>query len=331
MRYFFILFLTFIYCEQIYGQGTQSIEISFTHDSLRVFGTLVKPIHTNKRLPVIIIAPGSGQNDRDGTFPMIGENIKCLYPGLEGDTLNPYKELSEALAKAGYAVLRYEKLEYTYKPKTLGHITFYKLWLPLMSAIDYLKTRPDIDTNKIVLAGHSEGSSIIAYVASKRHDIQALMSIAGAHTTFDSLFASQIQYISQICSCHDTAQASFQANFILNYYNHVRKREWKAMKLPSLFGAAPEIWYDYLAVTDSTSYYYNEANKPTLFIGFDNDINVPVKTELNSFKKDIKTKSDFVEIPNLIHYMVAPDNPHISPALVEVIINWLNKYVPPNN
>jgi hypothetical protein len=76
-------------------------------------------------------------------------------------TLRPYKQLSEALVDSGFAVLRYDKLEYTYTPAQLGTITFHKLWLPVESAINYVKTRTDVDTNCITLLGHSEGSLLI--------------------------------------------------------------------------------------------------------------------------------------------------------------------------
>lgn len=147
----------------------------------------------------VIIAPGSGPSDRDGTLPMFGVNIACLYPQLLGDTLRYYKELGEALVDSGYAVLRYDKLEYSY-PTGFGNITFEKLWLPVNSAIDYVKTRPDVDPDRIVLLGHSEGSSLIPHIAKDRDDIRALISVGGPRTPFDSLFAFQLVDFAQRCN-----------------------------------------------------------------------------------------------------------------------------------
>src|SRR5690606_29101624 len=105
--------------------------------------------------------PGTGANDRNGTIPMQGGNIACLYPGLVGQTLTPYKDLSEALSDSGYAVLTYDKVEYTYPNPS--PITFRKLWLPVESAIQYLKTRADIAPG-VILMGHSEGGTLIPYL-----------------------------------------------------------------------------------------------------------------------------------------------------------------------
>src|SRR5690606_33504632 len=138
-------------------------EVSFNHEGLMVYGTFLKP-EGGGPFPTLIIGPGSGPNDRDATILVTGSNAQCLYPEIYGNTLKPYKQLAEALADSGYAVLRYDKLEYTY-PTNLGTISFSKLWLPVESAIDYVKTRNDVDTTNITLIGHSESSYLIPYIA----------------------------------------------------------------------------------------------------------------------------------------------------------------------
>ena len=97
-----------------------------------------------------------------------------------------------------YTVLRYDKLEYTYL-SSLGQITFHKLWLPVESAINYVKTRNDIDTNQIILISYSEGSFPIPFIAKSRKDIKALISISRARTPFDSILAYQIINITKTC------------------------------------------------------------------------------------------------------------------------------------
>ncbi|HXR80520.1 MAG TPA: hypothetical protein VN763_06360, partial [Saprospiraceae bacterium] len=93
-------------------QSQQSYPITFTHDGKTVNGTFTTPDGPGK-FPTIIINPGSGPNDRDGTLLLEGGNVECLYPELNGETLKPYKELAAALVDSGFAVLRYDKLEFT--------------------------------------------------------------------------------------------------------------------------------------------------------------------------------------------------------------------------
>lgn len=302
------------------AKSHQSYQVSFLHDGKIVYGTFTTPDGT-KRFPTIIINPGSGANDRDGTFPMVGANINCLYPGLLNDTLRPYKELSDALVDSGFAVLRYDKLEYTY-PTNLGSITFHKLWLPVESAINYVKTRTDVDTTKIVLIGHSEGSALIPFIAKGRNDVKALISLAGARTPFDSLLAFQIVKIAQICG-GNVAQAQSQANQILSYFHAIRTNSWTS-STPPAFGVPASAWYDYFRATDSVAINYNLNNLPTLFAGMGLDFNVP-PAELIRLQQEVSVTNDFWSMPSLIHYMTPSDNPHVSTALSDTIIHWLRQ------
>jgi dienelactone hydrolase len=296
-----------------------SYPITFTHDGKTVFGTFTTPDGAG-RFPTIIINPGSGANDRDGTLLLAGGNVECLYPDLNGETLKPYKELAEALVDSGYAVLRYDKLEFTY-PTTLGSITFHKLWLPVESAIDYVKTRADVDTNRLILIGHSEGSSLIPFIARERTDIKALISIAGARTPFDSILAYQLVEFERICD-GDTVLAQSQANQILDYFSNVRLGNCNL--LPPLFGVSACVWEDYFDATDPVSENYNLINLPTLFLGLGLDINVP-PIELDRFENEVTVTDDFWSIPGLIHYMTPNDDPHVSQILSDTIIYWLRQ------
>jgi dienelactone hydrolase len=296
----------------------QSHNITFTHDGKTVNGTFKVPAG-NKRFKTLILVPGSGANDRYGTLPMVGANVACLYPGLLNDTLRTYLQLADALQSEGYAVLIYDKLEYTYGA-SLGTITFHKLWLPVESAVRYVKTRPDVDTNNIILIGHSEGSSLIPYMAKGRKDIKALISIAGPRTPFDSLLAYQLVNIAQTCG-GDVATAQLQSQQILAYFDMVRKNTFDG-STPALFGVPPAVWRDYVLATDPVADFYDSCKLPTLFLGFEKDINVP-PAELKRFKSEVSVADDFWEIPSLIHYMTTNYNPQLNRAVPDTIIHWL--------
>jgi dienelactone hydrolase len=307
-------------------KGQQSYSVSFVHDGKTVHGTFTTP-DGNCKFPTVIINPGSGANNRDGTIPLTDGNSACLFPSLYGDTLKIYKELGDALVDSGYAVLRYDKLEYTY-PTNLGTITFHKLWLPVESAIKYIKTRSDVDTNKIILIGHSEGSSLIPFIAKGRSDIKALISLAGARTPFDSLFAWQLNnLISLLRPCgataNDSISAANQANQVLSYFNVIRTNTWNG-STPPLFGVPASAWYNYVLATDPVATNYNLDGLPTLFVGMGLDIQVP-PSELTRFQNEVTITTDFWSMPGLIHYMTPNNDPHVSKALTDTIIHWLRK------
>ena len=306
----------------IIPQAQTSQNITFMHEGKTIYGTFTKP-STGSDHPTIIINPGSGANDRDGTIPMVGGNIACLYPNLLNDTLKPYAQLGEALVDSGYAVLRYDKIEYTYG-SSLGEVTFKKLWLPVNSAINYLKTRSDVDTNNIILIGHSEGSSLIPYIAKQRTDVKALISVAGPRTPFDSLLAYQIVHFADSCN-GNVMQAQTQASQILQYFNTVRTNSWDSTT-PPFAGVPASEWYKYTRVIDSVAINYNKADLPTLFLGLERDLNVP-NEELTRFENEVTVTNDFWMIPNLNHYMTTYTSPDVSQALTDTIIHWLRENV----
>lgn len=320
---FLLLFVSFI----IIGvKAQQSQDITFIHEGKTVYGRFVSPEGTGP-FSTIIINAGTGANDRDGTIFMEGANAVCLFPELLNQTLKPYKQLSEAMVDAGYAVLTYDKLEYTYNtPSELGSITFKKLWLPVNSAIDYVKTRSDVDTTNIILIGHSEGSTLIPYIAKGRNDIKALVSIAGPRTPLDSLLAYQLVHFAELCD-GDVPDMQNQANQVLGYFDLIRTNTWNS-SLPPLLGVPPSAWSEYIPMADSVSINYNLAHLPTLFTGLGDDLNVP-PYELTRFQNEVTITNDFWSIPDLNHFMTTATDPMISPVLTDTIIYWLGQHIWP--
>ena len=311
----------FVFCT-ILSQAQQAEEIAFTHAGKTMYGTFTKPSASGV-FPTIIINSGSGANDRNGTVVMVGANVECLYPSLLSDTLRPYKWLSDALVDSGFAVLRFDKIEYTYStPTTLGAITFEKLWLPVENAIDYVKTRNDVDTSNIILIGHSEGSSLIPFIARERNDVQALISLAGPRTPLDSVLAYQLMDIATQCG-GNVPQTQAQVDQILAYFTSIRNNTWNA-STPAVFGIPASAWDDYIEVVDSVSINYNLANLPTLFLGLGLDFNVP-PAELARFQNEVTCTDDFWSIPGLIHYMTPSNAPVFSEAVSDTIVYWLRQ------
>ena len=293
--------------------------INFPHDDKIVQGCITIPAGQGP-FPAIVIAPGSGAMDRDGTISM-GSNVQCLHPGLVGQTLRPYKDLGDALAAAGYVVLRYNKLEYTYS-QNLGAISFNKLWLPFESAIEYVRKRPEVDSASIILIGHSEGSTLIPLVAKSRSDIRALISIGGARTPFDSVLCRQLTEFTAKCG-GNMQQAKNDSSYIQAYFNNVRAGNFSA-STPALFGVSAAVWSDYVAATDPVVQHYNDCFLPTLFVGLANDINVP-PSELLRFQNEITVPADFWSVPGTNHYMTYSATPTIAKAVPDTIIYWLSK------
>lgn len=141
-----------------------SEEVRFRNDSANVTlaGTLTLPSKEGS-YPVVILISGSGPQNRD-------EEILQHKPFLV---------LADHLTRNGIGVLRYDDRgtgESTGDFKTSTSLDFSK---DAESAVNFLKTRRDIDTTKIGLAGHSEGGLIAPMVAARSRDIAFVVLMAG--------------------------------------------------------------------------------------------------------------------------------------------------------
>lgn len=133
-------------------------DVRFMSGADAVFGTLLFPTNASGKVPGAVILAGSGPTDRDG-------NSKLL-PG-KTDTL---KDFAQVLAAHGVASLRYDKLgtgatglaSFASHPDDIGFDVYVQ---EAKDAVAYMRTRPDIDPNRIIVVGHSEGGLIAMVVA----------------------------------------------------------------------------------------------------------------------------------------------------------------------
>jgi pimeloyl-ACP methyl ester carboxylesterase len=307
-----LFFMMAILSLNLSGQSVQ-----FMHGNCNHNATLSLP-PGNGPFPAIVLVPGSGQSDRDGTFHVGNStNEVCLYPGLVGQTLRPYRDLGDQLTAAGFAVLRYDELGISC-PTYSDPITFDVAFMAPLSAIDYLKTRPDIDTNRLILMGHSEGGMLISHMARIRNDIAALISLGGPRTPLDSVLARQL--IELVDSCGGDSVAAYQsASQVLQYFHLVRNQ---APGLPPLLGASAAVWHQYISIGDSAAHLFDIANLPTLFIGFQDDFNVP-PSELFRYQQETIGDFDFYLLPGLNHNMTPINNNRVPTWVGDTIIQWL--------
>jgi len=139
-------------------------QVSFVNKDANVTlaGTFTRP-KENKKYPVVILINGSGPQDRDETISQH----------------KPFLVLADYLTKQGIAVLRYDDRGFGASTGNHSNATTYDFALDVISAMDYLRTRDDVDVNKIGLIGHSEGGIIAPLVANKVNDVAFIISLAG--------------------------------------------------------------------------------------------------------------------------------------------------------
>ena len=128
--------------------------------------TFTKPKTATGRLPVAITISGSGLQDRDESLP-----------GVTG--YRPFRQIAEALATKGIATLRFDDRGTGASTGNGATATSADFAEDVRAIIQYLRGRADIDPNRIVLVGHSEGGLIAPMVAAGDTLLRGIALLAG--------------------------------------------------------------------------------------------------------------------------------------------------------
>ena len=130
-------------------------------------GTLTLPKSASRTNPVgaIVTVTGSGPQDRD-------ENI-----GLPG--FRPFRQLADSLARRGIAVLRMDDRGTGASGGTFKGSTSADFAEDVRAGLAYLRTRPEIRSDRLGVLGHSEGAIIAPMVAEKEPTLRAIVLLAG--------------------------------------------------------------------------------------------------------------------------------------------------------
>ncbi len=165
---FSILFIailsTFSACSIVGGNSVIDEEVKFKNptDGALLAGTFSKPAG-NGNFPTVILISGSGQQDRDET----------IYGH------KPFKILAKYLNENDIAVLRFDDRGYGESSGDVWNATIDVLAADALSGIKYLKSRKDVNPNRIGIIGHSLGAMQGAMLASENPDIAFLIMLAG--------------------------------------------------------------------------------------------------------------------------------------------------------
>lgn len=145
-----------------------------THDDLVLSGLLTRPAGPPAAAGIVLLH-GSGATDMDETVP---GTLTAT-----GQEEHPFRELARRLARAGFAVLRYNKRGVDTDarlndPHVLATAGLADLVADAASAVSLLRSTGAVAGDRIVLVGHSEGTVIGSLLAERDHAIFGLACLA---------------------------------------------------------------------------------------------------------------------------------------------------------
>lgn len=148
---------------------------------IKLAGTLTTP-QEGSNFPAVILISGSGAQNRD-------EEIMGHKPFLV---------LADYLTRNGIAVLRYDDRGTAESEGNFMNATSADFATDVQAAVDFLKTRNEINPSQIGLIGHSEGGLIAPMVASSDEDVAFIVLLAGTGVRGDKILLAQQALIGEV-------------------------------------------------------------------------------------------------------------------------------------
>jgi pimeloyl-ACP methyl ester carboxylesterase len=142
---------------------------------IQIGATLTMP-NGRGPFPAVVLITGSGQQDRDES--VLGHK--------------PFLVLADHLTRKGFAVLRSDDRGTGKSGGVFVTSTNADFANDTEAAIAYLKTRPEIDSKRIGLIGHSGGGIIAPMVAARRRDVAFVVLMAGPGLRGDQVIVEQV-------------------------------------------------------------------------------------------------------------------------------------------
>ena len=158
----------------------EEVSVKNTQDGITLAGTLTLPEKGNK-FPAVVLVTGSGAQNRD-------EEIMGHKPFLV---------IADYLTRNGIAVLRCDDRGTAASQGDYASATNEDFAKDTEAALNYLRSRKEINTRKIGIIGHSCGGTIAFDIAAKDSNISFIISLAGAAVRGDSLMLKQVELISK--------------------------------------------------------------------------------------------------------------------------------------
>ncbi len=278
-------------------------------------GTLTIP-EGKGPFPAAILITGSGKQNRNEE--LLGHK--------------PFLVLSDYLTRRGIAVLRSDDRGAGESTGDFAKATSADFAGDVRSAVEFMKTRPEIDHNKIGLIGHSEGGLIAPMIAADDKDVAYIVMMAGPGLTGEQIILLQSKLIAEANGVDEnqinkdialsekvlavakskidsTEAAGKIENVIKNYYQGLseedkKKEEYSEKATSAQIKRVLSPWFRYFLAYDPVSA-LEKVKCPVLAIDGEKDLQVPPKEDLAAIKAALEKGGnknfEVKELPGLNH------------------------------
>jgi dienelactone hydrolase len=283
-------------------------------------GTLTLPTQKG-RAPAVVLLSGSGPNDQDES---IGPN-------------KPFKELADSLARSGVASIRYDKrtrdAARSLDPQTF---TAQDEYVPdAVAAVALLQRRAEIDSQHIVILGHSQGGTFAPAIAARLHQVAGVILMAAATEPVERALLRQTKYLASLPGqVGSRAAAQLPAVEALVAQLESADLAHLPASTPMPFGTGPAYWLSLRSYDPVTT--ARRLRQPLLVLQGGRDYNVTVADDFVVWKRGLAGKAGTTTklYPAADHLFfdgrgkATPGQDmqphHLDPALATDIASWIH-------
>ena len=323
--------------EDVAAVSSRSVPISRPNDEqmhipangFTLAGTLSKPAETAAatsprapRRPAVVLVGGSGPHDRDSMvfgIPILGE-------------------MANALAEAGYEVLRYDKRGVGQSGGRGEAATLADFAEDVRAAVKLLSARSGVNPKRIAVVGHSEGGAVALIAAAKDKRIGAVGLIAANGGTGAELVLAQQQHLLDRSTLSPEEKAA-KIDLQKRIHDAVLTGQGWDQLPPQLRKQVDNPEFQSLLQNDPAKI-MPEVRQPILIVQGELDTQVEPsnadRLEALARKRKNSPPVEVAKIPGINHLLVPAStgevdeysrltDKHVSRAVTDALVAWLNK------
>jgi dienelactone hydrolase len=274
------------------------------------------------KLPAVVLLAAAGVGDRDGVM----QGVPTLA------------QLAGAIADAGMLAVRFDKRGNGQSGGRSESATVTDFAEDVRAVVRWLEKRPDVDTRRIAVVGHSEGAWVALLAAARERRIGAVVSLAAWSTTgAELLLAQQRQALDQL----NLSTEDRDKRIALQQQIHsavLTGKGWDGVP-PQLRKDADTPWVQSLLTYDPAKV-LEDVRQPLLFVHGAIDRQVPVEhiERLSDVaRKESRSKSVDVVVVRGVNHLLAPAvtgdvseygtlaDRNVSKDITTAVTDWLSK------
>lgn len=258
-------------------------QVDIPGDPLTLKGTVHVPAPaTDEPAPALVLLHGSGPLSRDEV--MSGQFLTHF-----GFDIPVFAELADALARAGYVVLRYDKrtchpsnnarCKGNGYPSPSADVTLHDFADDASRALDWLADRPFADGDRLVLLGHSQGGTLVPKLMHDHPEIAAGILLATPYQPIDATYRAQTDFMREMLAKSGMSDARIRA---MDAYQRISQVADQLATLrdghyddDTLAGASTDFWRSWMDFGDAAPDLAETLDRPLLVASGRYDYNAP--------------------------------------------------------